>query len=69
MIPSRHDTGADDGFVPLYTATETDDFSCDPSKWSWSKLAREVKNGMPAVKAEYDLRIKETEDNYSRQTG
>ncbi|TLX17141.1 hypothetical protein [Rhizobium sp. MHM7A] len=38
-----------------------DDFSCDPSKWSQDKLLRERRNGMPAVVAEYERRIGESE--------
>jgi hypothetical protein len=38
-----------------------DDWSCDPSKWSWGKLRRERKNGMPAVVAEWDRRMAEAE--------
>ncbi|QSY98550.1 hypothetical protein J2J97_32105 (plasmid) [Rhizobium bangladeshense] len=36
-----------------------DNFSCDPSKWSLSKLLMEKRNGMPAVIAEYERRMKE----------
>jgi hypothetical protein len=38
-----------------------DDWSCDPSKWSMDKLGRERKNGMPAVVAEWERRLAETE--------
>lgn len=34
-----------------------DDFSCNPSKWSWEKLRREVKNGLVVVVAEYERRL------------
>lgn len=64
---AMRDNGEDDDYVPPYTATKTDDFSCDPSKWSWSKLCHEVKHGMPAVIAEYESRIKEVDTNYLHQ--
>jgi hypothetical protein len=41
--------------------TKYDDWSCDPSKWSWDKLRRERKNGMPAVVEEWDRRMAEAE--------
>jgi hypothetical protein len=44
-----------------------DDFSCDPSKWSYDKLRRERRNGMPAVTAEWDRRMEER-DRYSDRT-
>jgi hypothetical protein len=37
-------------------ATQTDDMSCDPTKWSADKLRREMHYGMPAVVIEYDRR-------------
>jgi hypothetical protein len=40
-----------------------DDFSCDPSKWSWAKLSREIPHGMPAVIAERDRRFAEPDDD------
>jgi hypothetical protein len=39
----------------------TDDFSCDPSRWSESKLFKEKRNGMPAVLAEVERRAEERE--------
>lgn len=39
----------------------TDDFSCDPSQWSTSKLSKEKHNGMPAVIAEVERRASECE--------
>ena len=36
-----------------------DDFSCDPRKWSFDKLRRERRNGMPAVTAEWTRRMEE----------
>jgi hypothetical protein len=36
---------------------QTDDFSCDPSKWSDTKLAIERIYRMPAVLAEYERRM------------
>lgn len=33
-----------------------DDLSCDPSKWSFGKLCRERRNGMPAVMLEWERR-------------
>lgn len=40
-----------------------DDWSCDPTKWSWDKLRRERKNGMPAVLAEWERRMAATESS------
>ncbi len=37
----------------------TDDFSCDPRKWSFDKLRMERRNGMPAVTAEWERRMDE----------
>ncbi len=41
----------------------TDDFSCDPSQWSDSKLLKEKRNGMPAVLAEVERRASEATDD------
>jgi hypothetical protein len=38
---------------------KSDNWSCDPSKWSLSKLLLEKRHGMPAVIAEYERRMKE----------
>lgn len=46
-----------------------DDWSCDPSKWSWSKLRLEHANGMPAVVAEWDRRMAEAKAANDKMIG
>lgn len=40
-----------------------DDFSTDPRRWSWGKLQKEKRNGMPATRAEIERRVDEAAED------